>query len=166
MDTDQPTSHGQPPLRESGTEIHRREWLRQILLPFLGAVLLIAGIFLLVGLQNQPIWRIRAQAIGDFLYSTLCLFPVVMCLFPLYVLVLFGIYGMNALQRGTETPLRKLELKANAAADWVEAYSNRVREKTVSYSEKITPVMEMIDVFDAAKPKPTGEDKQHEPSAE
>jgi hypothetical protein len=90
----------------------------------------------------------------------------VICLFPLYVLVLFGIYGMNALQRGTETPLRKLELKASAAADKVEAFSNRVREKTVSYSEKITPVMEMIDVFDARDKGTTGEDEQHEPITE
>ncbi len=154
------------PVRTSGQQIHRRETLLQIILPFSAALLLIVGIFLLVALQNQPIWRIRAQAIADFMVSMLCLFPLVLCLFPVYAMVLLAIFGMNVMHRGTERPLRKLELRASAALAWIETRSNFIREKTVSYSEHIKPIMNTMSVFEQDDPEVAKEDTHHETTTE
>jgi hypothetical protein len=154
------------PVRPSGQQIHQRETLLQIILPFSAVLLLIVGIFLLVALQNQPIWRIRAQAIADFMVSMLCLLPLVLCMFPVYALVLLAIFGMNVMHRGTERPLRKLELRASSALVWIETRSNFIREKTVSYSEQIKPIMNTMSVFEQDDPQTGKEDTHHETTTE
>lgn len=135
--------------REAGKTIHRRETRWQLAFPFVLGLLLIAAAFLLVALPSEAIWRVRAQAIGDFTYTMLCLLPVsLLCLFPLYVIVLLGIYGMNRLHDSTERPLRRLENLAANLAQRIENVDEALRSRTANWSTRLAPVMRFLQMFD------------------
>jgi hypothetical protein len=139
-------------LRESGAALHRRETNWQIYFPFLLGILLLVGIFSMVALPSDPIWQDRAQAIGDFLYTLLCIIPILLCLLPIYVMVLLCIYGMRKLHDGTERPLRKLENLTENLASHIETATIFVTEQTNFFSSAIEPYEEIISTFDTPAP--------------
>ncbi len=151
----QATSEEKKP-RESGAIIHRRETTWQIYLPFLLGIGVLVLAFAVVGIPSDPAWRDRAQAIGDFLYTFLCTLPILVCLLPIYVLILAGIYGMRKVHSGTERPLRKLENLSESLAERIETATKFVNEKTISFSTLFEPLDTLFSMFD----QPTPSDKE------
>lgn len=144
-----PKTTGQArPQRESGIQIHRRESRLQIYLPFGLGLMLLLTLILIVALPTNPIWRIRAQAVADWTYTILCLTPMVLCVFPLFMLVALGIWAMNRLHGMTERPLRKLEILTAGLANRVNNVSEYIQRKTIDVSATIEPALHMIDTFD------------------
>ena len=139
------------PQHESGTQIHRRESRLQIYLPFGLGLLLLLTMILIVALPTNPIWRVRAQAFADWTYTILCLVPIVLCVFPLFMLVALGIWGMNRLHGITERPLRKLEKLAAGLATRINNASEYIQRKTIDVSTTIEPALHMIDTFDSPR---------------
>jgi|GEM_PF-1784053 len=133
--------------RESGAVLHQRETNRQIYLPFLAGIALLAGIFLMLAIPSDPVWRDRARAIGDFLYTLLCIIPILLCLFPLYVMVLLGIFGMRKLHSSTERSLRKLENLTESLAKRIETATAYVNEHTITLSSKLEPLEIFFKIF-------------------
>lgn len=142
----------QKPQRESGASIHRRETNWQIYLPFLLGIGVLILAVVVVGAPSDPLWRDRAQAIGDFLYTFLCTFPLLVCLLPVYVLILAGIYGMRKVHSGTERPLRKLENLSESLAGRIETATEFVNEKTISFSTLFEPLDTLFSIFDKSTP--------------
>jgi hypothetical protein len=142
------TLNPQPP-HESGTEIHRRESRLQIYLPYGIGLLILLTMVLVVALPSDPIWRVRAQAIADWTYTILCLIPMVLCVFPLFMLVALGIWGMYRLHGITEPPLRKLENLAAGLATRINNASEYVQRKTIDVSTTIEPALNLISTFDS-----------------
>jgi hypothetical protein len=134
--------------RESGTEIHRRESRLQIYLPYGIGLLILLTMVLVVALPTNPIWRVRAQAIADWTYTILCLIPMVLCVFPLFMLVALGIWGMYRLHGITEPPLRKLENLAAGLATRINNASEYVQRKTIDVSTTIEPALNLMNTFD------------------
>lgn len=138
--------------RESGAVIHRRETNWQIYLPFLLSIGVLVLAFAVVGIPSDPAWRHRAQAIGDFLYTFLCTLPLLICLLPVYVLIVAGIYGMRKVHSGTERPLRKLENLSESLAGRIETATEFVNEKTISFSTLFEPLDTLFSIFDKSAP--------------
>ncbi len=149
MSSDQPETTQAP--QQRGEALHRRETRRQIWLPFVLGVLLVALAFLIVAIPSDPIWRVRAQAIGDFLYTLLCTIPILLCLFPLYLLIMLGIYGMNRLHNSTERPLRRIENLVEGLANRIESGAAAVNKQTVNWSTRIAPLLKLFTTFDPAQ---------------
>jgi len=141
------TLNTQPP-DESGTEIHRRESRLQIYLPYGLGLLILLTMVLVVALPTNPIWRVRAQAIADWTYTILCLIPMVLCVFPVFMLVAMSIWGMYRLHGITEPPLRKLENLAAGLATRINNASEYVQRKTIDVSTTIEPALNLISTFD------------------
>lgn len=133
---------------ETGAVIHRRETNRQIYFPFLLGIILLLAAFLIVALPSAPEWLARAQAIGDFLYTLLCIIPILICLLPVYVMVLLGVYGMTKLHDGTERPLRKLENLTASLAERIETATDYVTNQTASFDKAIEPIDNALRIFD------------------
>lgn len=132
-------------LRETGERIHRREMRWQIWLPFWFALLLVIVGFLVVALPTDPTWRIRTQAIADWMVSAMCLIPLTLCLFPMYLLVFLGVFGMSKLHDSAERPLRKLENLSASAADYIEQGSDFVKKRVTGFDNRIAPLMRAMD---------------------
>lgn len=134
--------------RESGSDIHKRETSRQIYLPFAMGIIVLVATFLVLALQPDALWRDRVQAIGDLLYTWLCALPLLICLLPVYVILLLSIYGMRKLHAGTASPLVKVENLANSLATRIETGTRYVNEKTISFRTAITSLEQLFSIFD------------------
>jgi hypothetical protein len=148
-----------PSPRETGEKLHRRETWWQITVPFLLGLALLLGMFLLVGLPNNPEWRLRAEAIASLSYSILCLFPVLLCLFIPYILIVLGIYAMRVLHRGTARPLRRLEDFAASLAERIKQFSSNIDDKAEAFDQALAPLYRILAIFD--EPEAT-EEENHE----
>lgn len=149
-----------PAPRETGAALHRRETWWQISLPFLAGLALLFGLVLLVGLPNNPEWRLIANAIASLSYSLLCLFPILLCMFIPYIIIIIGIYGMRMLHHGTARPLRRLEDMAASLAEKINDFSANIDERAEAFSAALAPVYKVFSIFD----KPMEE--HHEPREE
>jgi hypothetical protein len=78
----------------------------------------------------------------------LCLFPLIVCLLPLYLILIIGIYGTNRLHDGTEQPLRKLETVSGDYAERVNQAMDYINEKTIAFSSATAPLDELLTAFD------------------
>lgn len=136
------------PVRESGAQIHQRETRWQIVLPFTITVLILIVLVGAVAIQSAPIWRIRAETIADWTYSLMCLIPMTLCLMPLYVVVMLGIWGMNRLHGSTERPLRRLENLAANLAERIDKFSNAINQRTIGFNSRLAPLMNLISGFE------------------
>ncbi len=138
--------------RESGAVIHRRETNWQIYLPFIIGLLILGAIFAGLAIPSDPIWRDRVQAIGDLLYLLLCTIPILICMLPVYIIVLLGIYGMKKVHDGTERPLRKLENLSESLATRIEVGSEFVNKKTIAFSSAVEPFEKVMSIFEKQEP--------------
>lgn len=135
-------------LRESGTVLHRSETNWQIYFPFLLGILVLVIMFLAIALPTEPEWRDRAQAVGDFLYTFLCMLPMLVCMLPIHLVILVSIYGMKKVHEGTERPLRKLENAAASLAERIERVTDYINEKAVAFDEAYEPIDDALGIFD------------------
>lgn len=145
--------------RESGADIHRRETTWQIYLPFLLGIAVLGLVFIVIGVQPDPLWRDRAQAMGDFMYTFLCTIPILFCMLPVYIIILASIYGMRKVHSGTERPLRKLENLSESLAGKIETATEFVNEKTISFSTLFEPLETLFTIFDKKSPSAEEETK-------
>jgi hypothetical protein len=137
---------------ESSKFVHQHETAWQIYLPFsLGIVFICVIVFIFV-LPNEVVWRTRAGVVADWLYSALCLFPLIICSFLLYLIFLFGIYGLSKLHTGTEDPLLKLELASANFAERINIATNYINEKTIAFNTATAPLDDLLSTFDTAMP--------------
>lgn len=147
-------------LREEGRQIHRRETRRQIILPYMLGVGLLVVIFLIMALPTDPVWRLRASAVGDFLYTLLCLLPLCLCGFGAYAGVMVGIWGMNKLHASTERPLVRVENLVAGLATRVDNLSEMINTRTLDWRAKLEQVLTFLSVFeelDRSTDQPTDE---------
>lgn len=132
----------------SGRDLHRRETRNQIVLPFLLAVVFVTLIVLFVAFLNNPQARTQVRAIADFVLSVTILCPAILCLFPIYLLVVVGVYGANKLHAGTQKPLERLETLTNQARERVSGWTDGANSQVSHWSARIEPLMKIMSIFD------------------
>jgi len=161
MVTNESTTHQSN--RQSGQKIHRRETRTQILLPFLFGLVVVLATFLVVALPVDPLWRIRAAAIADLTVTVFCLFPLFLCMFGLYFIVIVSIYGMHKLHDTAQTPLQRLEHLVERITKFIERTDSFIGQRGINWSAKVAHVMSFMTLFDV-KPEKTqqGEGSQSE----
>lgn len=143
--------------RESGKALHQRETRRQIWLPFGLAALVIAGMFLMAALLNDPLARARVAIIADFMFMLLVLCPSILCLFVVYLLVVMAMYGMHRLHHSVGTPLERLERATETMAERMDAWTDALNRRVVNLSVRFAPLMAFLSLFDTHQETQHGE---------
>lgn len=143
-----PTLESPVPPREMGITVHRRETRLQIILPFVGALLIVIGLTALPVLINDPQYRLRVSFVGDLLMTLFVLCPAVVCMAALYFVVVLGIFGMTVLHRMAGTPLERLERISARFALELDNVSRRLSNLTISASASLAPLYRLLSVFD------------------
>lgn len=136
------------PVREQGITVHRRETRMQIILPFMGALLIVIGLTVLPVLINDPQYRLRVSFVGDLLMTLFVLCPAVLCVAVVYFVVVLGIFGMTLLHRMAGTPLERLERISARFAAGLDGVSKRVSNTAVSWSASLAPLYRILSIFD------------------
>lgn len=145
--------------REDGRTIHRRETWQQIILPFMGGVAVLAAVFGIAAMMRDPLAMQRVSVIADCMFSALMLCPMVICMFPLYLLMVVAIYGLNKLHQGTESPLQRLENLTETIMQRVDGFTQNVNQRVVNANVRLAPLMHWLSFFN------TQEDNRAEQSS-
>jgi len=126
---------------------HRRESRNTITLPFFLVFVVLLAMVIAVLLLPQ---RAQVSLVADWMTLWLILCPVVICLFPIYLGVMLGIYGMNRLHKGTRTPLEKLQVSYSKNLKRVTDFTGSVNQRMIDTQVKLTPYMRYLQAFDSA----------------
>ena len=148
--------------RQSGAELHRRETRRQMILPFALAVMLVLAMFGVAALLDGPEGMPRVSIISNFLVSILIICPAIICLFPIYLLIVAAIYGANRLHDRTRSPLERLEKLAGDSADRLEGLTASVSKRAISWNASLAPILNLTRFFDS----PEKTDSKEKPDAD
>lgn len=134
---------------EAGKTIHRRETRWQIILPFLGGFAVIGAVFGIAATMNDPFAMQRVAIIADCMFSVMILCPMVICLFPVYLLTVVMMYGMNKLHQGTEAPLQRLETMTETLAQRAETLTKDVNQRVVNANVRLAPLLHWFSFFNS-----------------
>lgn len=138
-------------------DTHRRETIRYILLPMAGVVaLVIIGAVISLLLPG----RLQVSLLADWLLTILFLCPLALCLFPICILLVAAIAGMNKAHTAIANPLRRLEVLSGTIKERVSKTADTINHKTVDASAKWAFVDRLLAVFDPPKSPPSDMDKE------
>ncbi len=132
---------------ETGKTIHQRETRWQIVVPFLGGVAVIGAVFGIAAMMNDPFAMQRVSIVADCMFSAMILCPMVICMFPVYLLMVVMMYGMNKLHQGTEAPLQRLETMTETMAQRVETVTKDVNQRVVNANVRLAQLLRWLSVF-------------------
>ncbi|MBZ0280334.1 MAG: hypothetical protein K8L97_06310 [Anaerolineae bacterium] len=134
----------------------QRETLRYLLLPMLGALLVVlVGAAAVLFLPQ----RLQVSIIADWMMSVLVLCPVVICLFPICIGLIAAIAGMNRLHDAAAKPLRRAEDWSRTLAERTVKTTDALNERTVAVSTRFAFVDRLFSAFD---PPSNGDAKKEE----
>jgi len=101
---------------EVGRRLHRRQVRREILWPMFGVGALFVVAVVLVALATR-LEAAQIGAVADVMVTLLVLLPMVICMLPLYILLMLAVFGMSSLHAGSERQLNRFnDLVYNVSA--------------------------------------------------
>lgn len=123
----------------------RQQTRRYILLPFFVLILIfIALIGVAVSLRTPT----QVAVVSDMLLTAFVLLPMVICLFPIVVMMFVLIALVNRLHSGTVSPLRRLEQWTYTMEQRVEGWARIVDSRVINYAVKFAPIRHILTIFD------------------
>ncbi len=115
------------------------------MLPFLGGIGLIVLLVVIAGLLPDPR---QTTLIADF-FMIVVLCPAVLCMFPLYMLMVLAIYGMGRVNRGVTRPLFALERLTATMHGRTHQIAQRVGKASITFNARVASVDKTIfSIFD------------------
>lgn len=144
MTQGQTTSPDKATTRQRGRYLHKREVRWQIYLPFFVASLVILTLFIAVALLPQ---RIQVALVSDWMITILLLCPLVLCLFPIVLLVTVAAYGANRLHTSVAPPLERLEELTISMNERVTATTRRVNQGVIRTHTRLAPILHWMHLF-------------------
>ncbi len=149
------------PQREDPIQRHRREMWRAVYRPLLfGGLIIMTAVLLVVVLVPT-----RSSLVADLMLSCLVFVPMLICLFPLYlVLIVSGVYVGRG--RGqTQRQLDGLRTRTEALAARAERYADVIDRRVVDASARLAVLNVFFNVFDPPDDKlPNRSDSTDDPS--
>ncbi|MEO8612642.1 MAG: hypothetical protein ABI690_32410 [Chloroflexota bacterium] len=124
---------------------HNFETVRWIVLPMIGvAALVLIGTIIVLLLPE----RLQVSTISDWLLSVLFLCPMVVCLFPICLLLILAIVGINRAHQAVSKPLQRVETLSATIRDRTVQTADMVNRQTVNASVKFAFIDRLLAVFD------------------
>lgn len=131
---------------EQTQENLRKEQRQQIWLPFAagGIVLLILVIFAAL----MP----GVSVVANVVLTVLLLCPAVICLLPIYFLLVFAVYGLNSAYNGAAKPLHRLEKLTATIATRTSRISDKLARQSINLNTRLAPLSYKLEhAFDERK---------------
>lgn len=125
--------------------LHRREITTQIILPLVGGSLFILLLFVGALLLQR---RLQVSLVSDLMMTCLVLCPAVICLFPLYVVMMVMAFAMGKVSDAVAKPLYRMENWSKSLAHTATNVTDTINHKTIDLSAKLAPVEKILSAFD------------------
>lgn len=141
---------------EATRRIRRAQVRKEIVLPFLGGVLVLIVIVVIAAFLPS---RGHTSFVADFLLTLLILCPAVICMFPIYMLMVFAVYGMGRVNKGIYRPLSAAEGLTNRMKARTETVANTVAERTINVSAQFARLEQTVLKLAEPDKKPEEKDQ-------
>jgi hypothetical protein len=148
-----------PNRARSAAELARqRDTLRFIILPMAGVgLLVVAGAVIIILLPE----RLQVSLIADWLLTILFLCPMALCLFPICILMIAAVVGMNRVHDSAAHPLQRLENLSVSVKERSEGAMDAVSRFVIEASVRFAFIERLLGIFDPPAP-PTDEVNEEE----
>jgi hypothetical protein len=124
----------------------QREQRLHIWMPF--AVGVLALLLLVVVAALTP----RVSVVANCMMTILILCPVLICLLPIYFLMVFAVYGMNGVYNGAAIPLRRLEKLSQILHNRTISLSDTLARQSININARLAPLTHKMEhAFDERK---------------
>lgn len=134
-------------------KLQRRQTRRYVFFPFFVLILLV---LVIVGIMFSLRTPAQVTIVGDTMWMIFVLCPLVICTFPIVVLMYILVVLMNRLHRGTKSPLRKLEAWTYTMEKQVERWLDVVDNRVLDWAVRFAPIRRILTIFDT--PSSQGQD--------
>jgi hypothetical protein len=130
---------------------HRQQTRWQIILPAAAALLVIV---ICVGFVASRAFlptladSNRVSLLADWMMMVFMLCPAVICLFPLALLAVVAIFGMNKAHGAVMGLLIKIENSSRLLETKTTAVTNQVNQRTIAVSSRFGLIYKMLGVFE------------------
>ena len=123
----------------------QRDTLRFIVLPMMGLGLLVLGGAVITLLLPE---QLQVSLIADWLFSVLFLCPLVLCTFPIFILLVVAVVGLNRVYDNATHPLRRLETLSLSLKDQSEGAMDAVSRFVIEASVRFAFIERLLGIFD------------------
>jgi hypothetical protein len=142
---------------QTSIHMHNRALRREILLPVAGGALLIIALLIVAIAAGQT----PVSGIANTMLTVLILCPLVLCLFPIYIVLIVALVGMNKAHNSIAKPLRRLEALSLSLRERTYSTSDRVARMSINLNSRFAPLDKLIfSAFD--RPTPTPKEDENE----
>lgn len=141
---------------EATRRTRRRQVRKEIILPIFGGFLLLIAIVVIAALLPS---RGHTSFVADFLLTLLILCPAVICVFPIYMLIVFAVYGMGRVNRGIYRPLSAAEGLTNRLKTRTEHVADSVAQRTINLSSQVARLESVVLKIAEPDSRPDKEDQ-------
>ncbi|MBI1258982.1 MAG: hypothetical protein GC204_16040 [Chloroflexi bacterium] len=143
------------PERLESQKLHRRAVRLEILLPFVGGLLLIILLVVIAAVAGKT----PTSGVANTMLTVLLLCPMALCLLPIYLLLVMAVFGMNRVYDLLAKPLRQLQELSLQLRDRTYSLSDRAARTSINLNARFAPLDRLIfSVFD--RPKPNEDDPE------
>lgn len=141
--------------RQASEKLHRRAVRREIVLPFLGGLLLIIVLMVVAFAAG----RTPVSGVANTMLTILILCPMALCLFPIYLVLIVALVGMNRAHNSVAKPLRRLELLTISMRERSYAIADRMARQSINLNARFAPLDRLLfSAFD----RPAQQEDDHE----
>jgi hypothetical protein len=132
-----------------------------LLIPIFVLFLTIPGLPLYLGDKG------RVSILADVLLICFALCPMILCLFPIYLLLMVSIYGLELVYRMTSKPLGRAREITQTVADKTAESADNISRKSIEISARFAFFDRLVNFFDRKtsqakhKGKPDESDTKH-----
>jgi ABC-type transport system involved in multi-copper enzyme maturation permease subunit len=126
-------------------KIQRQQTRRYIFLPFIILLLIFVAIIAVIVSLRTPT---QVAVVSDMLFTIFILCPLVICMFPVAIIMFVLIALMNRLHDGTKSPLRRLEQWTYTMEQRVDGWARIVDSRVIHYAVKFAPIRRILTIFD------------------
>jgi hypothetical protein len=146
--------------RQDSLKVHRREVRGQIILPFLGGLLLIIGLVVIMVLLG----RTPTSAVANTLLTILILCPLALCLLPIYLLLAVAVAGVNSAHGSLGKPLHRLEDLSITVRDRTYEVTDQIARASINLNTRFAALDKLI--FSRFDPPPQVVEQEEEKEEE
>jgi len=142
--------------RLESKKIHRSAVRREILLPFAGGLVLITLLVVIAAVAGKT----PTSGVANTLLTVLILLPMALCLFPVYVVLVVAMVGMNRAYDLIAKPVRQLQDLSLKLRDRTYSLADRAARTSINLNARFALLDKLVfSVFD----RPASNEEDHEP---
>lgn len=123
---------------------HRRQFRRGILLP------LVLGILLLVAAASVTVLGLRSGSVSlvaDWMFACLCLLPLLIVLFPVYLVMVLAAFTLGRADRFTARQVRRVRGSTESLAARTRHAGEALSQRSISFAARFAALDKIFNVF-------------------